>query len=87
MGTGHKFRKHQIFMYGRMERNFKFDGEEEIKPCKECTYLGTIIDQLGDNTTEIKHRICQTIKATNGLISNWCTKILLKTENCIFIKL
>jgi hypothetical protein len=35
----------------------KFDGGEEIKPCTECTYLGTNIHQLGDNTTEINHGI------------------------------
>jgi hypothetical protein len=29
---------------------------EEIQQCTECTYLDTKIDQLGDNTTEIKHR-------------------------------
>ena len=33
----------------------KFDSGEEIKPCTECTYLVTKIDQLGDNKTEIKH--------------------------------
>jgi len=27
-------------------------GGEEIKLCTECTYLGTKIDQSGDNTTE-----------------------------------
>jgi hypothetical protein len=43
----------------------------------ECTYLHTKINQLGDNTTEIKHRISQTRKAINAL----GTKILLKTEN------
>jgi len=41
------------------ERNFKFDSGEEIRPRTECTYLGTKIDQSGDNTTEIKHRISQ----------------------------
>ena len=35
----------------------------------ECTYLGTKIDQLGDNTTEIKYRISQTRKAINALNS------------------
>ena len=74
-------------MYGRRKRNLKFDGGEEIKPCIECTYLGTKIDQLGDNTTEIKHRISQTRKAINALNSIGGTKILLKTENYIFIKL
>ena len=37
-------------MYGRKKRNFK-DGGEEIKLCTECTYLGTKIDQLGDDKT------------------------------------
>ena len=64
----------------------KFDGGEEIKPCTECTYLGTKIDQLGDNTTEIKQRISQTRKVINALNSIWWHKILLKTENDIFIK-
>ena len=59
---------------GERKEILKFDGGEEMKPCIECTYLGTKIDQLGVNTTEIKHRISQ-------------TKILLKTENYIFIKL
>ena len=36
--------------------SLKFDGGEEIEPCTECTYLGTIIDWLGANTTEIKHK-------------------------------
>ena len=36
------------------EEVLKFDGGKEIKPRTECTYLGTKIDQLGDNTTEIK---------------------------------
>jgi hypothetical protein len=47
----------------------KSDGGEEIKPYTECTYLGTKIDQFGDNTTEIKHRIRQTRKAKNALNS------------------
>jgi hypothetical protein len=49
----------------------KFDRGEEIKPRTECTCLGTKIDQLGDNTTEIKHRISQTRKAINALNSIW----------------
>jgi hypothetical protein len=36
--------------------SLKFDSGEEIKPSTECTYLGTKIAQLGDNTTEIKTR-------------------------------
>jgi len=36
---------------GEGKETLKFDGGEEIKPCTECTYLGTKIDQWGDNTT------------------------------------
>jgi len=39
---------------GEGKEILKFDGGEEIKPFRECTYLGSKIDQLGDNTTEIK---------------------------------
>jgi hypothetical protein len=53
MGTGHKCIKNQICMYGRRKRILKFD-REEIKPCTECTYLDTKIDQLGHNTTDNK---------------------------------
>jgi hypothetical protein len=49
-------------MYRRRKESLKFDSGEEIKPSTEFTYLGTKIDQTGDNTTEIKHRINQTIK-------------------------
>jgi len=49
----------------------KFGGGEEIKPCTECTHLGTKIDQSGDNTTEIKHRISETRKVINALNSIW----------------
>ena len=55
---------------GEGKEILKFDGREEIKSCTECTYLGTKIDQLGNNTTEIKHRISQTRKAKNALNSN-----------------
>ena len=34
---------------GEGKEILKFDSGEEIKPCTECTYLGTKIDQLGDN--------------------------------------
>jgi hypothetical protein len=44
----------------------------------ECTYLGTKIDQLGDNTTEIKHRISETRKAINALNSIWRHKNITK---------
>ena len=59
---------------------------EEIKPSTECTYLGTKIDQTGDNTTEIKHRINQTRIAISALNSIWWHKDIIKTENYIFIK-
>jgi len=49
-------------------------------PCTECTYLGTKIDQLGDNTTEIKHRINQTRKAKNVLNSIWWHKNITKNR-------
>jgi hypothetical protein len=73
---------------GERKEILKFDGGEEIKPCTiECTYLGIKIDQSGDNTTEIKHRMSQTRKVINALNSIWWHKTILKTENCIFIKL
>ena len=65
MGTCHKFRKNQIRTYGEKKETLKSDSGEELKPCTVCTHLGTKIDQLGDNTTEIKHRISQTRKAIN----------------------
>ena len=70
---------------GEGKQILKFDGGEEIKPCTECTYLGTKIDQSGDNITEIKQRISQTSKAINALNSSWWHKILPKTEHYIFI--
>jgi hypothetical protein len=67
--------------------SLKFDSGEEIKPSTECTYLGTKIDQTGDNKTEIKHRINQTRKAINALNAIWRHKdITKKTENYIFTK-
>jgi len=54
---------------GEGKEILKFDGGKEIKPCTECTYIGTKIDQCGDNTTEIKHKISQTSKAVNALNS------------------
>ena len=56
------------------------DGGEEIQPSTECTYLGTKIDQLGDNTTEIKHRISQTRKAINALNSIWWQRNITKNR-------
>ena len=43
-------------------------------------YLGTKIDQTGDNTTEIKHRINQTRKAINALNSIWWHKDITKNR-------
>ena len=51
---------------------------EEIKPYTECTYLGTKINQLGNNTAEIKHRISQTRKAICALNSIWWHKNITK---------
>jgi len=53
---------------------------EEIKPYTECTYLGTKINQLGNNTAEIKHRISQTRKAINALNSTWWHKNITKNR-------
>jgi len=53
---------------------------QEIKPSTECTYLGTKIDQMGDNTTEIKHTINQTRKAINALNSIWWHKDIRKNR-------
>ena len=70
-------------MYGRRTKILKFEDGEEIKPCTECTK----IEQLGDNTTEIKHRNSKTRIAINALNSIWWHKNITKTENCIFNKL
>jgi hypothetical protein len=72
---------------GERKEIFKFDSREEIKPCTECTYVGTKIDHLGDCTTVIKHRTSQKRKAINAVNSIWWHKILLRTESYIFIKL
>jgi hypothetical protein len=50
------------------------------KKCTEFTYLGTKIDQLGDNTIEIKHRISQTRRAINVLNSIWWHKNITKNR-------
>ena len=71
--------KTKYICIGEEKESLKFDSGEEIKPSKECTYLGTKIDQTGDSTTEIKHRINQTRRAINALnshslfITNSCT--------------
>jgi hypothetical protein len=63
---------------GEGKEALKFDGGEEIQPCTECTYLGTKIDWLGNNTTEMKHKISQTRKTINALRSIWWHKNITK---------
>jgi len=65
---------------GEGKEILKFEDGEEIKPCTDCTYLGTKIDQSGDNTTEIKHRISQTRKAINTLNSIWWQENIIKNR-------
>ena len=65
---------------GEEKEILKFEGREEIKPCTECTYLGTKIVQSGDNTAEIKHRISQTRKAIKALNSIWRHKNITKNR-------
>ena len=65
---------------GERKEILKFDGGEEIRPYIYCTYLGTKIDQLGDNITEIKHKISQTRKAINALNSIWWHKNISKNR-------
>ena len=72
--------KTKYICIGEEKETLKFDGGEEIQPCTECTYLGTKIDQLGDNTTEINYRISQTRKAINSLNSIWWHKNITKNR-------
>ena len=72
--------KTKYICIGERKESLKLEGGEEIKPCTECTYLGTIIDQLGENTTEIKHRINQARKAINALNSVWWHKNIKKKK-------
>ena len=65
---------------GEGKEILKFDGGEEIKPCTGCTYLGTKIDQSGDNTTEMKYRTSQTRKTINILNSVWWHKNISKSR-------
>jgi hypothetical protein len=45
MGNCHKFiKKPKHVFIGEGKESLKFDGGEEIQPCRECTYLGTKID-------------------------------------------
>ena len=72
--------KTKYICIGEEKESLKSDSGEEIKPSTECTYLGTKIDQTGDNTTEIKHRINQTRKAINPLNSIWWHKDITKNK-------
>jgi hypothetical protein len=71
---GLNFKETKYVCIGGERETLKFYCREEIKPCTECTYLGTKIDQLGDNTSQIQHRISQTWKAINALNSIWWHK-------------
>jgi hypothetical protein len=73
-------KKKTYICIGKNKESLKFDSGEEIKPSTECTYLGTKIDQTGDNTTEIKHRINQTRKAINALNSIWWHTDIIKNR-------
>jgi len=66
---------------GEVKEILKFGGGQEIKPCTECAYFGTKIDRSGDNTGEIKHRICQTRKVIDVLNSIWWHKNIIKNRN------
>jgi len=66
-GLAIKLEKTKSVCMGEGKEILKLEGGEEIKPFTDCTYFGTKIDQLGDNTTEIKHRISQTRKAIKDL--------------------
>ena len=77
--------KPKYICMGEEKECLKFDSEEEIKPSRECTYLGTKIDQTGDNTTQIKHRINQTRKAISALNSIWCQKDITKKLKIIYL--
>ena len=51
--------KTQYVFMGEGKEFLKFYGGEEIKPRIGCTYVGTIKDHVGDNTTEIGHKFSQ----------------------------
>jgi hypothetical protein len=55
--------KNKYVCIGEGKETLKFAGGEEMQACTECTYeyLGTKIDQMGDNITEIKDRITKKI--------------------------
>jgi len=68
-GLAINLEKTKYVCMGEGKEFLKSDGGEEIKPCTDCTYLGTKIDQSGDNTREIKHRISLTREAISALNS------------------
>jgi adenylate cyclase class IV len=76
--------KTKYICIGEEKESLKFASGEEIKPSTECTYLGTKIDQTGDNRTEIKHRINQTKKAINALNSIRWHKDITKKQKIIY---
>jgi len=47
---------------GEGKETLKFEGGEEIRPCTECTYLGTKIDQWGD---KLKSTLYKNFKRQN----------------------
>ena len=47
----------------------------------ECTYLGTKIDQPGENTTETEHRISQTGNALRIQFPKYCLKNMAVTSD------
>jgi hypothetical protein len=61
-GLATNLEKTKYVCMGVGKETLEFDDREEIKPGTECTYLGTKIDQLRDNTTEIKQIIQQIIE-------------------------
>ena len=77
--------KPKYICMGEEKECLKFDSGEEIKPSRECTYLGTKIDQTGDDTTQLKHRINQTRKAISALNSIWCQKDITKKLKIIYL--
>ena len=79
-GLAINLEKTKYVCVGEGKETLKFDGGEEIKPCTECTYICTKIDQWGDNTEEIKHGINQTRKAINSLNSIWWHKNFTKNR-------
>jgi len=63
------------------------DSSQSLAPIYRSAmcHLGTKIDQTGDNTTEIKHRIDQTRKAINALNSILWHKDITKKQKIIYL--